>query len=119
MKYQEKSWRNDGYVKVTGKAKFTDDLNIHGMLHAVPVYTDFVHAKINNICTEHAKAATDVVGVITATDIRGTNKVGQIYKDYRILADDKIRFNGDVIAIVVAENRDAAIKAAKLVKIDA
>ena len=119
MKNPQKSWRNDGYVKVTGKAKFTDDFNIYGMLHAVPVYTDFVHAKINNIYTEQAKAAVDVVEVITAKDILGSNKVGQIYKDYRILADDKIRFNGDVIAVVVAENRDAAIEAAKLVTVDA
>ena len=119
MKNHKKSWRNDGYVKVTGKAKFTDDFMFHQMLHAVPVYTDFVHAKINKICTEQAETAHGVVAVITAEDIQGLNRVGQIYKDYRILADDKIRFNGDVIAVVVAEDRDAAIEAAKLVTLDA
>ncbi len=119
MKYQEKSWRNDGYEKVTGNAKFTDDLSIHGILHAVPVYTDFVHAKIKSINIESAQTAAGVVGVITAKDIKGSNRVGQIFKDYRILADDKIRYNGDVIAVVVAENRDEAIEAAKLVTIEA
>ena len=68
MKYQEKSWRNDGYEKVTGNAKFTDDLSIHGILHAVPVYTDFVHAKIKSINIESAQTAAGVVGVITAKD---------------------------------------------------
>jgi CO/xanthine dehydrogenase Mo-binding subunit len=117
-KHKPEVWRNDAIAKVTGKAKYTDDLKTHNLLHAVPVYTDHVHAKINNIYIEQANNAADVVGVITANDIRGSNRVGQIYKDYRILADDKIRFNGDVIAIVVAKNRDAAIKAAKLVTLD-
>jgi len=119
INHKQKSWRNDAVAKVTGKAKFTDDFKIHNMLHAVPVYTDYVHAKVNKIYIDEAKAYPDVVDVLTAEDIPGSNRVGQIYKDYRIMADDKIRYNGDVVAIVVAENREAAIEASKLVTISA
>ena len=48
-KHKGKAWRNDGYVKVTGDAEFTDDIKVFGLLHAVPVYTDFVHARIKSI----------------------------------------------------------------------
>ena len=49
IKSQVKSWRNDIRYKVTGKARFTDDLKLHDMLHAVPVYSGYVYAKINSI----------------------------------------------------------------------
>jgi CO/xanthine dehydrogenase Mo-binding subunit len=41
----KKSWRNDAYAKVTGRAKFTDDLKFANLLHAAPVYSDYVHAR--------------------------------------------------------------------------
>ncbi len=41
-----KAWRNDAEAKVTGRARYTDDLKLPGMLHAVPVYGDFVHARL-------------------------------------------------------------------------
>ncbi|MDQ7780735.1 MAG: xanthine dehydrogenase family protein, partial [Planctomycetota bacterium] len=114
----EKAWRNDAVAKVTGGAKYTDDLKFHRMLHGVPVYTDFVHAKIRSIDTAEAASRPGVVRVITAKDVTGANRFGQIIKDYRMFADDKVRSNGDVVALVVAETRDAAVSAAKLVKTD-
>ena len=59
---QQKCWRNDAYAKVTGKAKFTDDLKFANVLHAAPVYSDFVHARINAIDTS---AAEKVAGVVS------------------------------------------------------
>lgn len=114
-----KSWRNDGFAKVTGQAKFTDDLKFPNMLHAVPVYTDYVHAKIKTIRTDEAARSPGVIKIITASDIPGSNRLGQIIKDYHIFADDKIRYHGDVIAVVVAETRDQALQAAKKVTVDA
>lgn len=116
---KNKAWRNDAFAKVTGQAKYCDDLKISYMAHAVPVYSDEVHAEIISVSCDEAKKAPGVLCVLTAKDVPGTVRFGQIIKDYRILADDKIRFNGDVIAIVAAETREQAIAASKLVKLDA
>jgi CO/xanthine dehydrogenase Mo-binding subunit len=118
-KPETKCWRNDAYAKVTGKAKFTDDLKFANVLHAAPVYSDFVHARINAIDTSAAEKVAGVIRVITAKDVPGENRFGQIIRDFRIFADDKIRYHGDVVAVVVAETREIAIHAAQLVKVDA
>ncbi|TRZ53196.1 dehydrogenase [bacterium] len=113
------AWRNDAYAKVTGKAKYTDDIKFPYMLHATPVYSDYIHAKIINIDISTASKAEGVVRVLTAKDVPGTNKFGQIIKDFQIFAEDKIFYNGDVVALIVAETRKNAIDAAGLVKVDA
>ncbi|HOJ37027.1 MAG TPA: xanthine dehydrogenase family protein molybdopterin-binding subunit [Ignavibacteriales bacterium] len=110
--------RNDAYAKVTGRAKFTDDLKFHNMLHAIPVYSDYVHAKILKIDTSRAEKQPGVVKVLTYKDVLGSNRFGQIIKDYHIFADDKIRYNGDVIAVIVAETRQQAIDAASFIEIE-
>ena len=115
---QQKSWRNDAYAKVTGRAKFTDDLKFANALHAAPAYSDFVHARINAIDSRAAESVPGVVRVLTAKDVPGTNRFGQIIRDFRIFADDKIRYHGDVVAVVVAETREIAIHAAQLVKVN-
>ncbi|HEY4984110.1 MAG TPA: dehydrogenase, partial [Verrucomicrobiae bacterium] len=119
MGTEQKCWRNDAYAKVTGKAKFTDDLKFANVLHAAPAYSDFVHARIVSIDTSDAKKLSGVVRVLTAKDVPGVNRFGQIIRDYRIFADDKIRYHGDVVAIVAAETREIAIRAAQLVKVNA
>ncbi len=119
MSEKHKAWRNDAYAKVTGRAQYAGDLRFHGMLHAVPVYTDFVHARIRRIDAAAALRSPGVVRVITARDVPGSVTFGQILRDYRMLADDKVRFNGDVAAVVVAETRERAIAVIPLVKIEA
>lgn len=119
MSEREKAWRNDAQAKVTGRARYTDDLKFHRMLHAVPVYADFVHAKLRAVGTSKASKMPGVVMVLTAKDVPGSVTFGQIMTDYSMLADDKIRFNGDVLAVVVAETRDQALAATKLVTVEA
>ncbi|MFZ5432878.1 MAG: xanthine dehydrogenase family protein molybdopterin-binding subunit [Calditrichota bacterium] len=114
-----KAWRNDAVAKVTGRAKYTDDLKFVGMLHAVPVYTDYVHARLLSVDTTQASQADGVVRVLTAKDVPGSCRFGQIIRDYRMLVDDKIRYHGDVVAIVVAETRAAALHGAALVQVNA
>lgn len=114
-----KCFRHDAKAKVTGKAKYADDLKFYGMLHAVPVYSDYVHAKINSINVTGAVNSQGVVKVVTAKDILGNVCFGQIHKDYAMLADDKIRFNGDVVALVIADTRENAILAAQKIIVDA
>jgi len=114
-----RGWRNDAHAKVTGATKYTDDLKFARLLHAAPVYSDFVHARLIRVATEDAQRAPGVARVLTARDVPGSNRFGQIIRDYRIFADDKIRYNGDVVAMVVAETRDLAIRAASLVRVEA
>ncbi|MBP7125202.1 xanthine dehydrogenase family protein [Myxococcota bacterium] len=116
---REKAWRNDAVAKVTGRARYADDLKVPGMLHAVPVYTDFVHAALRAVRTEGALACPGVVRVLTAADVPGTCRWGQIRKDLRMLADDRIRYPGDVVAVVVARSRAEAIAAASRVQVEA
>lgn len=89
------------------------------MLHAVPVYADFISAKDVRIDAAQALALRGCVRVITAVDVPGSTMFGQIEKDYPIMISDRIRSWGDVCAIVVAESRDAAKAAAALVKVTA
>ncbi len=119
MSQQAKAWRNDAQAKVTGRARYTDDLKFHNMLHAVPVYSDHVHARIIRVDVSDAIHRPGVVRVITAKDVPGSVCFGQIIRDYRILADDKIRCHGDVVAVVVAENRRLAVESARLIKVEA
>lgn len=116
-KEQSISWRNDAYAKVTGRAKYTDDLKLHEMLHGVPVYTDDLHSIIKEIDVSRALKSKGVVAVITADDIPGEQKFGQIRRDYPILAKGKIRSCGDVIAIIVARTREEAKRAIPLIRI--
>lgn len=116
---KSKSWRNDAFAKVTGKTRFVDDIKCHNMLHAVPVYTDFVHAKIHSIDIQEAANSPGVVKVITHKDVPGAVCFGQIIKDYAMFASDKIRYHGDVVAMIVATSRAAAIAASSKVKVSA
>ncbi len=109
-------WRNDGIAKVTGKAKYADDIKFYDMLHCVPVYTNEVHAEILKIDTSQALISEGVVRIITAKDIPGVKKFGQIRKDYSLIAEDKIRYEGDVIALVVADTLENALKAVPKIK---
>jgi CO/xanthine dehydrogenase Mo-binding subunit len=116
---EAQNWRNDAVAKVTGRSKFADDLKVANLLHAVPAYSDYVHARIVRIDTTEAEKLPGVVRVLTARDIPGSNRVGQIEKDFRIFADDKIRYDGDVVALVVAESAEVAEKGAGLVRVEA
>ncbi|MCC6398895.1 MAG: xanthine dehydrogenase family protein, partial [Bacteroidetes bacterium] len=113
------AWRNDAVAKVTGRIKYTDDLKFANLLHAVPVYGDHVHATIQSIDTQAAEQCEGVVRVLTARDVPGSNRHGQIVRDFRVFADDKIRYQGDVVALVVAESREHAQRAAELVRVHA
>jgi len=111
-----KAFRNDALAKVTGKAKYTDDYTLPGILHAVPLHAPVASAVIKAIDTSQALKMPGVLKVITAADIPGKNKFGQIIKDYPTLVHKRIRTTGDVIALVVAESRAQALAA--LPKID-
>lgn len=112
---EKEGFRNDAYSKVTGRARFADDIVLPKMLHAVPVYTEYVHAEIKVIDTEEARGMPGVVCVLTWKDVPGQLYFGQIEKDLPLFSSDKVRSYGDVIALVVAETRAEALAAAEKV----
>lgn len=114
----KKAFRNDARAKVTGQAIYTDDLKLHDMLHAVPIYSELSRAKLISLDTSAALKLPGVIAVITAKDIPGNIYYGQIIKDYPVLVDKDINSTGDVLALVVAKTREQAIAAVPSIKIE-
>ena len=120
--------RREDPALITGKGKYTDNLKLHGMTHACIVRSTYAHAKINSIDTSAAEKAPGVVAVFTGKDIvesgvGGVVPVGWLLPDLKqvahpILATEKVRYVGDGVAVVVAEDRYLARDAADLVEVD-
>ncbi|MGC9311613.1 MAG: xanthine dehydrogenase family protein molybdopterin-binding subunit, partial [Sediminispirochaetaceae bacterium] len=110
---------NDGYAKVTGRARYTDDLKFHNMAHAVPVYSGCVHAENLRIDTSRALQSPGVLKVLTAADVPGKVSYGQIEEDYPMFVAGRINCSGDMVALIVAGTRREALDAVPLVKVTA
>ncbi|MHB8132360.1 MAG: xanthine dehydrogenase family protein molybdopterin-binding subunit, partial [Mobilitalea sp.] len=98
----------DGAEKVTGQAVFADDIKMEDMLYAAVVRSPYHHALIKSIDKTIAEQVKGVVGIYVASDIPGLNRVKIFRPDQPILAETKVRFKGDPVALVVAENLKAA-----------
>ncbi|MCC6188817.1 MAG: molybdopterin-dependent oxidoreductase [Anaerolineales bacterium] len=108
----------DGVQKAKGALTYADDLYLDGMLYLKAVWSAHPHANLIGVDTSAAEAVPGVVRVLTARDVPGVNRFGNLKRDQPVLADDRVRFIGDAVALVVAENDLAAEKAARLVKVD-
>lgn len=104
--------------RVLGRAKFAADVRTADELTAMVFRSDRPHALIRDINVSEASAVPGCVAVLTAEDVPGTNRYGIINKDQRLLADDKVRFVGDPVALVVAESPRAAEKALSKIRVD-
>ena len=110
--------RIDGDQKVTGKAIYGNDIKLNDMLYAACKYTDIVTGKIISIDTSAAEKIPGVKTIALYKDIPGAQKVGPIRQDYLPIVNDEVFFTGDVIAVVAAESREAAFKAADAIKVE-
>src|SRR5918997_4786664 len=99
--------RPDALAKVTGDARYPGDLLRHGMLHLKVVFAGRPHARILGIDPSAALAHPGVVAVFTAADVP-YNAFGLIDADQPVLCGDKVRFEGDKVALVVAVSKLAA-----------
>jgi len=111
--------RPDAIEKVTGEAKFTDDLHFEGMLHARVKRAGVPHAFVKGIDVERARAFPGVVAVLTAEDIPGERYHGLVTKDWPILVGvgERVRYVGDALALVAAESREIATQALDLIEV--
>ncbi len=105
--------RADVRDKLTGRARYADDLQFPGMLYARAVHCPHPRARILGIDAGEALAVPGVVGVYTARDVPGVNQGPQ---DKPMLAADIANSAGDGIAVVAAESQAAADQGAALVK---
>lgn len=107
--------RQDAYGKITGKARYVDDLKFPGMLYVQTVRCQYPHARILNIDGSEALKLKGVVKILTAKDVQGRN---HLPSDKPVLAEAVVKCTGDGVAIVVAETKSLAVKAAKLVRVE-
>src|SRR5438876_6265578 len=109
--------RADALGKVTGTTRYPADLVRSGMLHLQVVFAHRPHARILAIVTSAALQAPGVVAVLTAHDVP-YNAYGLIDADQPVLCRDVVRFEGDKVALVAAESKEAAVAGAKLVHVE-
>ncbi|HEY0605948.1 MAG TPA: xanthine dehydrogenase family protein molybdopterin-binding subunit [Herpetosiphonaceae bacterium] len=109
--------RPDALGKVTGAARYPGDLVRPDMLHLKVVFAHRPHARILSIDTGAALAEPGVVAVLTAADVP-FNAFGLIEADQPVLCGDVVRFEGDKVALVVAETAEAAAAGARLVAVE-
>ena len=112
--------RVDGIAKVTGAARYAIDLSIPGMAHAVVVRSTRAHARLARIDRDAAARAIGVLKIITGDDLIAaglTPYYGHVVLDHPVLAIGKVRFQGEPVALVVAESRLDAAEAADLVEV--
>ena len=113
---------------ITGSATFTDDISLPGMVHAAMLRSPHAHAKITRIDTSKAAGAPGVVAVYTGADIEGALQpipCAWLVPDsdlkiapYPCIARDVVRYTGDIVAVVVAEDRYQAEDALEGIDVD-
>lgn len=114
----ESAPRVDAATKVTGGEKFAIDYYGQGLLWAGVKRAGVPHGLIRSIDTADACKLPGVMTVLTGRDVPGTNRQGIVHKDQPVLADQKVRHEGDAVALVIAENRKALEQALSLIRVD-
>ncbi len=102
--------RVDALDKVTGRALYPGDLSRPGMLHLKVLFAGRPHARIVRLDTSQALALPGVVAVLTAQDVP-VNEYGLAIADQPVLCDQVVRFEGDQVAVVVADSETVAERA--------
>lgn len=109
--------RIDGLEKVTGAARYVDDLDFGPhTLYAELVESPCAHALIRKVDTSEAEKVPGVVRVVTGKDF--PYRFGLYMQDRYIFPADRVRFVGEQVAAVIARDRKTAERAAKLVKVE-
>jgi carbon-monoxide dehydrogenase large subunit len=106
---------------VRGKGNYVDDMQLPGMLHGAVLRSTYAHARIKGIDTSAAEAHPKVKAVITGATLEslGLAWIPSLSHDVlAVLATDKVRYQGQEVAFVVAEDRYSARDALELIEVD-
>jgi xanthine dehydrogenase molybdenum-binding subunit len=103
-----------------GLKPYVDDMRVDGMLHAAVVLAEHARADVLAIDPTEAEAVPGVVRVVTAADVPGELRIGLIHRDWPVFipVGGRTSYTGDVLALVVAEDRQTSRRAAELVHIE-
>jgi putative selenate reductase molybdopterin-binding subunit len=116
--------RVDAVKLATGRGTFVDDIALPGMLHARILHSPHAHARIRKIDARKARAMPGVVAVLTHEDVPRVpyTTAGQGWPEPSpydaVMLDRKVRFVGDRVAVVAAEDPELARKACDAIKVD-
>jgi aldehyde oxidoreductase len=110
--------RGDARDKVTGRIKYADDLEMEGMLSGKILFANRPHARLTALDVSQAESMDGVVSVITAADMKGTNRMGRVERDQpcAVAVGEKARFIGDPVVAVFAESLEIAGAALAVIK---
>ena len=104
----------DAADKVMGRALYAGDLTAPGMLYGAAARSPYAHARLKSLEMTAALAMPGVAAALRAADIPGENRVGMTgVKDTPVLAEDKVYFHGQAVAVVAAGTREQAAAAAR------
>jgi carbon-monoxide dehydrogenase large subunit len=120
--------RREDPALITGEAEYTDDISLPEMTHAAILRSQYAHARITDIDTTAARNLDGVVAVYTADDVEATGTPGELQPiwllpglktpPYPMLAREKVRYQGQPIAVVVAEERYLVHDALNMIEVD-
>ena len=105
--------RLDARLKVTGKIKYADDIEIDGMIYGRIKFSDIPSGVLKKIDIGNVNAIDGFIGMVTRDDIKGSNKIGMVEQDQPGIVGigERIRSVSDPITAVFAESREGAEKA--------
>lgn len=114
------TWRPEQAAKVTGAAFFTSDMSLPGQLEAKILRSPHAHARIRAIRTAAARALPGVHAVVTGEDVAALPEpyYGLWVKDQPLLAIDRVRHRGDMVAAVAARDAQTALNALALIEVE-
>jgi nicotinate dehydrogenase large molybdopterin subunit len=107
----------DALDKVLGRAVYSEDMSFPNLLFGRVLRAGIPHAVIEAIDTREARAMEGVACVLTAADIPGVNRYGIAFQDQEALADKKVRYIGEAVALVAAESEEIAREAVKAIRV--
>ena len=114
----EESARVDGIPKVTGEYEYASDLWMDGMLHGATLRSPHPHAEIRSLDTSEAEALAGVYAVLTHEDVLGRKVYGMEIPDQPVLAWEKVRYQGEPVALVAADHPETARLALEKISVE-
>ena len=108
--------RADAVEKVTGEARYTSDTMMPGTLWAKSLRSPYAHARIVSVDTSRAAALPGVHAVLAGADVSGV-RFGRRLRDVPVLAEDVVRFVGERVAAVAADDATIAEAACQLINV--
>jgi len=109
--------RIDAPSKVSGRLKYAGDITMPGMLYVQVLRSPYAHARIVSIDISAAEAMAGVEGVITSADVPGQDGFGVFVNDQPVMARGKVRYVGEAVAAVAADDVLIAKRALAAIKV--